>query len=416
MRLESGLPEQWRVGGRNRIRLLYVLGSLGLLLRVVLWRLSEGSNDIRTFAHFAQFVDAYGLGGTYVRDPWFNHPPLMGVLARATWRLAPRIGLPFAQTFKLFGMFAELATALLLAQIWQRRVQPERAAEAFAAYGCALCCILISGFHGNTDPAYWFLVLAAVYLLQDRDAPLLAGLALGAALNVKLIPLLVVLPLAACCKNARAVARYALGGVIAFVPFASIVAGFDSHERAAFVRNVFGYTSLREYWGIELIERVILAAFQASAPKIALAVNEFGFAYAQHGSKILLATTTALALWQVFNRRSGLDAYAMAALCFCLFLVLASGFGVQYLGAVVPLLLACRIREGFAVATLSGVFIGLIYASFVRTWTPIYSQHGAISPVFGAPSLATWWLLVLCCRSIWRSRATNRAPSDIEPT
>lgn len=386
-------------------RLYYRVGALGFLLRVLLWQVSEGTNDIRTWARFAKSIELYGLGGTYRLDPFFNHPPLIGLLAFATRRLATTMGVSFGHCFKLVGMMADLGTALLLVAIWRRRSQPDRAAQAFAGYGCALCAILISGYHGNTDPVYWFLVLAAVYLLQDRKAPLLAGLTLGAALNVKLIPILVVLPLVACCRRLVHAARFALGCAIALVPFACLVLRLSRDDRAGFVRNVFGYTSYREFWGIDLFERALLAAFTDSAPAIATAVENCGDLYARNGSKILLATTTLLAIWQLIRKYPNLDAYAMATLSFCLFLVLASGFGVQYLGSVVPLLFARRIRDGVAVACASGVFIGLIYCSFVVTWTPIFSQHSYFSPAFAVPGFIAWWLMVRCCERTWRTRA-----------
>lgn len=369
-----------------------------------MWAISEGTNDIRTWARFATEIRAYGLGGTYVRDVLFNHPPWMGMFSAAVFSLCAKTGVPFHRAFKLLGMFAEVGTSLLLRQIWLRRGQPTRAARAFAAYGCGLCGILISGYHGNTDPAYWFLVLAAVYALHEHDAPMLAGAMLGAALNVKLIPLFVVLPLAATCKSWRAFGRFALGGTIMFALFVAPLIGFDQAQRAAFARNVLGYTSYRENWGIELLLRAAVEAFRVSAPEISRNVDELGALYARVGSMVFLAVTTALAGYEVITRRKH-DAYSVAALCFGLFLILASGFGVQYLGAVVPFLLALRIRDGFVYASMSGLFIGLLYCSFVRTWTPIFSQHNYFSSAFGAPAFATWWLLVVYTMRVWRTRA-----------
>lgn len=393
----------WLRADRTRT-LCYALGCAGLLARVALWRVSEGTNDVRTFAQFARSIDAYGLGGTYVREPLFNHPPLMGLWARTALHVSPQLGLTFGQCFKLLGMFGDLSSALLLVHIWHRRGLPDRAALAFAGYGCALCAILISGYHGNTDPAYWFLVLAAAYLLQDRNAPFLAGLALGVALNIKLIPLLVVLPLAAGLRRLRDLLRYGVGVALPLAPFAATVIGFDSSERAGFVRNVLGYVSYREWWGIELFVRAVVAAFERSAPAIAAAAGEWGAVYALNGPRILLLVTTGLAVYQAIARRPGLNAYAMAALSFGLFLVLAAGFGVQYVGVVVPLLMVCDIRDGSLIATVAGVFIGLIYCSFVQTWNPIYSQHYYFSAAFATPSLITWGLLLRSCYRIWRSR------------
>jgi hypothetical protein len=383
-----------------------------MLLRIVLWQISDGSNDIRTWGRYALLVEEYGLGGTYLRDGLFNHPPLMGLWAQAVLHLAPMLGLPYGKCFKLLGMFSELASALLLFEIWRRRGQLDRAALAFAAYGCGICGMLISGFHGNTDPAYWFLVLAAAYLLEDRNAPFFAGLTLGAALNIKLIPLLMVLPLAACCRSVKGALRYALGGLIAMLPF-MVFFRFSVEERAAFVQNVFGYQSLRDNWGIELLERMLVNTFEVSAPPLAATIKAWGEVYSHGGSKVLLTITSALAIYNLCKPRAGLDAYGMAGLCFCLFLVLASGFGVQYLGCVVPLLLARSVRDGFMAATVSGVFLLLVYCSFVRGWTPIATYHFGISPWFGPLSFASWWVLVRCGRNIWKSRAWSPAERSV---
>lgn len=388
----------------GRRRLLYWIGGFGFLLRVVLWYVSEGTNDIRTWLRFAQEINLYGLGATYRIDPLFNHPPLMGLLARATWTLSARLSLPFDKTFKLYGMLAELGSALLLVHIWRRRRQPDQAARAFASYGMALCCILISGYHGNTDPVYWLLVLCSVHVLEDRKAPLCAGLLMGGALEVKLIPLLVVLPLAACCRSRSAFLRYAVGVACAVAPFAWIVFELAPHDQQAFVRNVLGYTSYREFWGLELIVRALTAATMTPLPVVAANVEALGVRWAEVGSKVLLATTGLLAMTHALRRFQGLDAYAIAALSFCLFLLLASGFGVQYMGAVVPLLCACRIRDGVRVATAAGVFIGLIYLSFIISWRPIFGQHSYFAAAFAVPSCITWWLVLRAATRLWRVR------------
>jgi hypothetical protein len=374
------------------------------LLRIVLWLCSEGTNDIRTWARFAEEISRFGLGPTYRVDPLFNHPPLMGFLAHATWTVSQQLGVPFAYAFKAYGLLADFGTALLLLSIWRRRGQPDIAALAFAGYACGLCGILISGYHGNTDPVYWWLVLCAVHLLEDRKAPLLAGFVLGLSLHVKLIPLLVVLPLAACCRDRRALLRYLLGGACALLPLPAIVLSFQAEDRSAFVSNVFGYTSYREFWGLELLVRALTAATEGSLPGSALVFESWGQLYAAHGSKVLLAITGLLALRHGLRRYGGIDAYAMAALCLCLFLVLASGFGVQYLGAAAPLLFACRVRDAIAVSSSCGLFIGLIYVSFVRTWSPIFSQHSYFSPAFAVPSFIAWWLLLRAAERIWRTR------------
>ena len=58
----------------------------------------------------------------------------------------------------------------------------------------ALCppSIMISGFHGNSDPVMIFCVLLSIYLLEKQKAPVLSGLVFGLALSVKVVPLIFV--------------------------------------------------------------------------------------------------------------------------------------------------------------------------------------------------------------------------------
>src|ERR1019366_9339248 len=87
----------------------------------------------------------------------------------------------FAHLIKLPGLAGE---ALILWALW-RFAGP----QASAAYAWLPAAILVSGFHGNTDCLHAAFVLVAV-IAFDRQRYFLAGLLLAAALNVKLIPLL----------------------------------------------------------------------------------------------------------------------------------------------------------------------------------------------------------------------------------
>jgi hypothetical protein len=373
-----------------------------------LWQLSTGSNDIRHWRFFAKRVSDYGLGSTYVTVPLFNHPPMMGLVASLTWKVSWALGLPFPQTFKVWPLAAELGIAYLLFSIWSRRGEPDRAAFACAAYGCALVCILISGFHGNVDPVLWFLLLASCYFLESHRAPFRAGLCLGAALEIKLIPVLVVLPLAATCRDLREFRRFCAGAIVALIPFGLPLLWLSPVERVAFFYKIFGYKSFREDWGIEMIARQVYSVFHASAPKLAMAATDFAAYYRGTGAKYLLVATTLLAVWQAVRQRNKLDAYTIVALCLCLFLVFASGFGVQYLGCVVPVLMAFDIAAGFVVATATGIFAASIYCYYVVNWNPITTVHNGIGQDLAPVAFLAWWVVAGCALKIWRGRAVLR--------
>jgi hypothetical protein len=79
----------------------------------------------------------------------------------------------------------------------------------------------------------------------------------------------------------------------------------------------------------------------------------------------------------------------------CLFLILAPGFGVQYVAFVTPLL--CMVDLGAAIrwGVASGLFIGFVYWRFVVSWNPIESIFSsgfpAPAPVLGAIA----WVVLL---------------------
>jgi len=159
----------------RRLRWFFYAGLAGYGLRLLLTLVSDGSNDIFTWAHFGRSVLDRGLEGTYLADPLFNHPPLMGLWAAAAVRVSQLLDCRFSIIFKLPGLAAEVLIGVILWSAYNRRGDSERGRLAFAAYGLSLCSILISGFHGNTDPLYWMLALLAVYCLETRRAPFLAG-------------------------------------------------------------------------------------------------------------------------------------------------------------------------------------------------------------------------------------------------
>lgn len=424
----SNIVRTWHAPGRGRRRAAHssrraqlVSGANGpaiprFLLRAV-WRwllipnraLADlgGSNDIRLWENFARRVDGEGLGATYVNDRMFNHPPMMGLLANTTLHISWMLSVPFSKTFKVWGLAAEFGIAFLLLAIWRRRGEPERAALAVAAYGCSLVCILISGFHGNLDPVYWVLVLAACYWLESRNAPFRAGLCLGASLEVKLIAMLVVLPLAATCRDVRGFVRFTAGVVLALTPFALSPLWFSSDEREAFVHNIFRYRSYTDNWGIEMLKRMVVGAFHDTAPAIARSAAEFGAHYHRAGANYLLAITTLIAVSQLRGKPRKLDAYSVAALCLCLFLVLASGFGVQYLGCVVPVLIAIDVGAGFGAATATGVFAALLYSGFIQSWSPLVTEHARMPASLAPASFLAWWVLLCCAIRICKLSGSN---------
>ena len=386
------------------MRWFFYAGIAGYALRLLLILVSDGCNDIFAWARFAHRIVIRGLEGTYQAEPLFNHPPLMGLWAAVALWASQGLGWRFSIVFKLPGLVAEVLIGCILWSAFKRRGAPAEGRRAFAAYGLSLCSILISGFHGNTDPLYWMLGLLAIYLLETRRAAFWAGLALGAAINVKLIPVLLVIPLATRLRSRAALARVAGGCLLGLAPYALVFLTFSSAGLRAFRHHVFAYQSYLEFWGIELFLRVGQGLTRRAAPGFATVLEELSRLYWHNGAWLVLLAVAGVALWQWRKRGTQLDGYQWGAVVFSMFLVFGSGFGVQYTGAVVPWLLMVSISAGLRFATSAGVFIGLVYFYFLRVFYPAASLHLPYPADFVLPAFITWMILATIWLNLMRGR------------
>jgi hypothetical protein len=405
----SAQKARWSLSGRHWL----ALGALGFLLRLVVLINSEGTNDIRTWRYFGDFVNTYGLAEAYRQLTEFNHPPLMGLWGAAAAKLAGSSMFDFARWFKVPSLIAELVTAWLVFRAWKIRGQdalgataaPER---AFAAYGLSLSCILISAYHGNTDALYFCLAFAAVCLLELERKPFLAGLALGAALNVKLIPVILILPLATRCRSLAELRRYLLGGIVGLLPFVVTLAWLSAPAREGFVAHVLGYRGYTEAWGVEMVWRGLLAAgaHVPGLPEFVVAVRD---GYLHHASKFLIAASAVLAAVQVLKRKP-FDGFELWALMACAFLLSAPGFGVQYLGAIAAPLLVANFRAGSWAVRITGIYALLIYLRYVTRWFPTATQHYPIPAEFGMFATVTWIFTAVAAWQILRRALAKSEP------
>lgn len=380
---------------------LVLLAALGIGARVWLAVYTFGTNDVDTWQRFATLIDQHGVAYLYRNDDLFNHPPLMGYLAVACWRVSRAAALPFSTVFKLPMVGADIVSALVLWNIVAPRRGPHVAALAVAAYAWSLLSILITGYHGNTDSLCALFCLLAAYLI-DRRLPLAAGLALAAALNVKLIPLVLVPAYALAWRSWRDRLRFGAGLALAVVPFLQFTAccGGDVY------RNALAYNSSVELWGI-----MLLVELGANNAAFAAPLHRAGELYVAGGRYVIIGCVVLASLWSRW--KAGWSPYQLGAVCFGIFLVLAPGFGVQYLIYICPLLFAVNLGWAAGYSLLAGTFAGLLYYGFWDHTLPFRSHFSgafpAPAPLFG---LLVWiLLLVFVVQQLPRSSGSPGAAS-----
>jgi hypothetical protein len=366
---------------RRRVLLIALFGTI---LRLALAEISQGTNDALIWEHLARRVGEVGLLETYRTDALMNHPPLPVLWARLAWAITGS-GHPFSFVFKLPCIAADGAAVLLLAKIWTNTDSPGggRRAARLACISMALnpVAILISGYHCNTDSIYAFLSLLGMYLL-GAGRFFQAGAALAAAINIKLIPVLLVPAAISLCRTRRDIARLIAGlsiGVFPFIPLLLIPAARQ---------HIFAYNPPVSEWGIAMI---LHAIFQVRS--LSHSAHELMQLYLQVGRWIIPAAVVGLALVSISKRKW--TAFQLGAMVFAMFLVLAPGFGPQYLVMIVPMLLAVTLTQSWIYALAAGTFLAMSYISrLVAYELPLRTLFPPNSPtppgaIFGLMAWAT---------------------------
>jgi hypothetical protein len=362
----------------------------GFAARLYLWWISIGTNDSINWHQFGSSIGSNGLVATYQNLERFNHPPLMGLYAMKAWRWSTNLW-TFAHYLKMPGLAGEALTLWALARF--------ASLKAAAAYAWLPAAILVSGFHGNTDCLYAALVFVAV-IAFDRQLYFLAGLLLAAALNVKLIPLMLLPLVFIGSPNRTALLRLAAGLVVGAVPFIrpALRAGPEMY------RNMLIYNSNADNWGLPLLLQSL-----ARVPSLGEFAAPITDTYLVAGRYVILAAVTVVAL--LSRLRSRRPMAEQAAVSAALFLLLTPGFGVQYVVFVAPLLCLVDVPAALRWGCVSGLFIGLVYWYFRTPGVHLASLQTADYPAQAwVIGVAAWAILL---HFVWCHRGQSPIGQNI---
>ncbi|MEP6853090.1 MAG: glycosyltransferase 87 family protein [bacterium] len=303
-------------------------------VKVVLATRTAGTQDIRAWTWFAEGVRSRGPVGVYAIDfagqhrGQYNHPPLVGYLLEGVNALAD-LGVPLRVTIRLLSSAADVGSALLLFSLLRRRVPLSTALFSGVAVAASPVLVLVSGYHGNTDPVFMMLVLLATYLVADRQRPGLGGVGLAAAVGIKLIPVIVAPVLLAFLlrRSGPAARRAGIVFLSAFLATSALlwVPAVIGHW-AALRQNVLGYVGVdTRPWGL------VHFADMAGASTVASAL-------VHPGARVVVAICALLPAVRVWRHPE--DVVGAVALALAGFLLLSPAFGVQYVvWALAPLYL-----------------------------------------------------------------------------
>jgi glycosyl transferase family 87 len=345
-----------------------------------------GTNDVRSWLSFGDGVREFGPVDLYGHRFFslYNHPPLSGRMLVAVNWLADHGVAEWIFLIKVPAVLADLVAAVLVFELVRLRRPVTEAAWAAGLVVCSPVLVVVSGFHGNTDPLFVMFVLLSAYLLVVRRWALPAGVAFGLAVSVKLVPV-VVLPLLLVVlvrMGWRRFLAFGVGGLGAALPLWLPVV---VRRWTEFKRDVLGYNGItaRE-WGLN--QFAVLADVPESVTSWLVGPGRFVVL-------VLSAALPALVAW----RRPTRFAPAAIGLSLGLFLLLSPAFGMQYL--VWPL--AAAYFVDFWAATVYNVVASVFVLVVYTYWTgaPIWDWWEAkgqlFRPVDSVFMVLTWVALAV---------------------
>ena len=402
-----------RSDGIRLARGLAVLASAAFVLKIAIALSTYGSTDALIYEADLMKIRRDGAVALY-RDgittewcgragqrscPPFIHPPFIIHALEGWGALADISGLPlrfwlrFTCAVADAGSLAVLLCILTRRRDWQTRV-------ALALFAVSPISILVSGFHANTDPILIFFVLVAIYLIESRRPAWLAGAALGMAMSVKIVPVLLVpAALVALPGIRRRIDLLAGAGAVVLAGSVPVLVAAPQ----LVITSVVGYGSQSGPWGFSL-----LALASLHSPHLAW----FHDLYARYGKILCVGLVLAASWWP--RLRSLPDALIMRA-GFLMFLLLSltPGFGVQYLVWLVPWVVARGVRPTLIYYLAGGAFLCVYYthASGGVPWDLANTLgRRAWTPTVLGVGLTCW--VVVCAITLGYIRALRALPAE----
>jgi Glycosyltransferase family 87 len=390
---------------------------VALFLKLAIAYNTFGTNDVASFYMFALSLNDHGLEWTYrngvvflSNSPVFNHPPLVAYYLQLIESLSHlkafrASGLTFPFLLRLPGIIADFVVVLVLMRLSATSTRFRIPSWALALFAISPVSLMVSGFHGNTDPVMvMFLVLSASMCL--RRQPVLSGIFFALSCQVKVIPLLL-LPILFFFWVARgATARFT-------IPFALVCLTMWAQPflqfPALFFRNVFSYGGFWGGWGITyLLGLTRLSQFDWTGP--------FNLPWAADAVAFLLKAGIGVSVFAIaWRRRHSCQGAVIDSIAYAwiIFFVFSPAVSAQYMVWLAPfvLVLSPALYTGLVVS--SSVFLFFFYNTVsggLPWFIAISTDKLSVLNVWTPWSLFPWATLIVGTILLWK-KAVAADPS-----
>ncbi len=336
--------------------LIVTLALLAMAFKLAVAYNTIGTNDAVFFYGFAKVLHEHGLEWTYAHSRYFNHPPVTAYFLRGIYLLTEHgwcqdFGIHFPFLLRLPGIIADFLVVLILMQFG--KVGLTIPTWALALFAASPVSVMVSGFHGNTDPIMVLFLVACVWMcLLDR--PILAGLFFALGCQIKIVPLLFLPAFGLYWLSRREFFRFAIsGGLTTCVLWSQPLLEFP----VLFAKNVLAYGSYWGTWGITYCFRL------TGRPEFSR-LSFFDLTPAQNVIVTFLKIVIiAAALWIAWRNRHtrGREFVASIGYVWLIFFLFAPGVGAQYLIWLAPFVLVLSPPFYACLLVASSIFLFQFY-------------------------------------------------------
>jgi hypothetical protein len=382
-------------------QIVLIAAFVALVAKLCLAAMTAGTTDVFLFGVFGEVIGRHGLAYAYEHYKIFNHTPLVGEWAAGLFQASGGKVQDYALSLRVPGILADFLSVLVLLRLRQKTGRPP--VWALVLFALSPVSLMVSGYHGNVDPVLALMLLVAAWMCIE-EKPLLCGIALGLACQVKVVPLLLVPVFAAYWWPRKKFVRFASAACLV------TLAGWAPAlvlAPEAFFRNAIGYSG---YWGIWGWSYALRASGMEAFQKVGMADLQTAQTVAMAASKYLIIGST---LWLAWRRRKD-DIFFTLAAVWAVFFTFATGVAPQYFVWLAPFLLMVSARW-YAVITGAGAVFLFAFYNTVSGGLPWYrgiSQNHHIA-LWGPWSLVPW--VALLAFSIWLVPRLRKADVLPEP-
>ena len=383
-----------------RTTCILVLALVAFTLKLTIAYNTIGTNDAVFFYGFAKVLSQHSLEWTYQHSRYFNHPPLTAYYLRGIYfvteqRWCQDLGVHFPFLLRLPGIIADFLVALVLLRITKTCLRIPT--WALALFALSPASLMVSGFHGNTDPVMVLPLVCAVWM-SLRSRPILAGLFFALSCQIKIVPLLLLPAFVFFWLSQGKIREFLIPAAITTaIVWLEPLLNFP----VLFAKNVLAYGSYWGMWGITYCLRLTgLPEFS----RVSFFDLELGTTLVITVLKIIIVISALIIAWQRRHAR-GLAFVETIAWTWLMFFILAPGVCPQYMVWLAPFILLASPSLYTALAISSSIFLFAFYniTSGGLPWSVALamdesSQHWIVW------SLLPWSVLIAGAVALWLKR------------